>query len=203
MQLRRISNIFLPSEFNEMKNLINESSFDVWSHGICSAFPQPEAICYKKCNPEKCFSFSHRIDENSIFYNRLWNSLVLGVSNLYFDTYKILRARLGLFIPHGEKLVQSPHVDNMFDHHTILFYFSSEGETYLYNEFLDIENKTDHDTFTTYKKIKPIENSAVLFEGLRYHSSSSPINDNRLTLTINLINNLDYDPVLMNQENLW
>jgi len=76
------------------------------------------------------------------------------------------------------------HVDRYIDHKTMIYYpLDSDGDTFIFNELFDATNPLMHPTMvvpTVKEKIAPTENRLyVLDNGLRYHSSSNPINYSR------------------------
>lgn len=91
------------------------------------------------------------------------------------------------------------HLDCSSNHYVIIFYpHNIDGETILYNETtsdlsfskfnkMTIEEKTKvTKNFSILKKITPKENRALIFNGNRYHSSSSPSKDPRCVININI-----------------
>lgn len=83
------------------------------------------------------------------------------------------------------------HVDRYTDHNTMIYYpLDSDGDTFVFNELFDINNPSTHPTSispTIRERISPKQNRLyVLDNGLRYHSSSNPINySKRYSININ------------------
>ena len=115
--------------------------------------------------------------------------------NIFFMTYlaqldrlgykvgevELLRIRLGLQTHQGSHVIHDPHIDFQYPHRTMLTYFTSEegsGYTTFYNgkpPNLQVALQND-----------PKENTCVDFDGLIYHSSSSPMkNAFRYAMNIN------------------
>ena len=105
----------------------------------------------------------------------------------YFHVNRLLRIRLGTFIPVGKTMVHDPHVDFGFPHITALLYTCTEedaGHTYFWNEFYDpfmyksleeqMQLNADKFTFDKAIKIPPKENTVVFFLGDMFHASSVP-----------------------------
>ena len=91
------------------------------------------------------------------------------------------------------------HIDRGENHYVIIFYpHNIDGETILYNETtLDLsyskynkmnpyEKKEATKNFTILEKISPRENRAVVFNGNRYHASSSPSKGPRCIINMNI-----------------
>lgn len=101
------------------------------------------------------------------------------------------------------------HIDKEQSHYVIIFYpHNIDGNTILYDQTtLDLdgskfnkmnfkEKKEITKNFTILEKITPKENRAVVFNGNRYHASSSPSKGPRCIININI----DYDKT--NKKNL-
>lgn len=95
--------------------------------------------------------------------------------------------------------INDAHIDFEEDHYVIIFYpHNIDGETILYKETsLDIrfskfinlsseERKSLIKNFTILEKIQPKENRALVFNGNRYHASSSPKFGPRCIININI-----------------
>ena len=134
-------------------------------------------------NQNKTFSFHHTTmrdrDSNSWF-----NEPTLEIGNIMkkkfkLDNYEIIRLRWGMTTSSNEDIRNNAHIDSPDKHKVILFYLNdSDGPTYFY--------KDEHDDVIG--ENMPEQNSAILFEGDQYHSSSRPIKyDRRIVLNINLV----------------
>ena len=100
---------------------------------------------------------------------------------------KLISIRGQLTINNGEQGCLYPHVDFNYPHKTILLYLNdSSGNTILFNEFY--EEGKDISKLTYQTEYTPNENCIVLFDGLQYHASSFPIENNyRYVLNLNYI----------------
>lgn len=107
----------------------------------------------------------------------------------------LIQLRLGLFTLNTNKqLHHVPHVDyhnNELKYTAIYYLNDSDGDTFFFNEFLDLNNKRfingyDPSLFTIAKRVTPKKGKLVLFDGRRYHASSYPENTpERVVLNIN------------------
>lgn len=71
-----------------------------------------------------------------------------------------------------------PHYDYAkADAWSLIYYIDdSDGDTFIFNEFQDLKDKTYRpEKLTIAERITPKKNRAVLFESARYHASSNPI----------------------------
>lgn len=163
---------------------------------------------------EKDESFALTIYNNLIMKPREervepYDSLFLGLMCNLFDAFdledsRVIRIRAGLFLRKDKNYIHTPHVDYNFDdpiagdHFNIVYYFNTtNAPSYLYEEtqkdFIEQEEfrKDPHIFASKYKftvrdKSQCIENTAVMFNGKYYHSSSSPTDTQyRISLNIN------------------
>lgn len=82
--------------------------------------------------------------------------------------------------------IHPPHVDMTTPHMVLLYYVNdSDGDTVIFYE----KHSSDQDpVLTVNRSISPKAGAAILFDGLTYHSSSSPKNaKERIVLNINFL----------------
>lgn len=79
--------------------------------------------------------------------------------------------------------IHPPHVDIAIPHMVLLYYVNdSDGYTVIFNE----KYSTESPSLTINRTISPKAGTAILFDGLTYHSSSSPqYAEERIVLNIN------------------
>ena len=123
----------------------------------------------------------------------------LALDNSNQTLSKIHRIRIGLITATNAPHVHGPHVDYQFPHTTGLIYLNdSDGDTIFYNEIYDPTCKLNSEKYYTDKlksivtvkeTFTPKENTFVWFNGLQYHSSTSPITtQKRLVINFNYEN---------------
>ena len=101
------------------------------------------------------------------------------------EVKKILRIKANILNKtNKQNHIHPPHVDMRTPHMVLLYYVNdSDGDTIIFNEKYCYEEIT---TLTVDKVITPKAGSAIIFDGLTYHSSSSPKNTKeRIVLNIN------------------
>jgi len=83
--------------------------------------------------------------------------------------------------------IHPPHVDMTTPHMVLLYYVNdSDGDTVIFNQKYSAESSS----LTVNRRISPKAGAAILFDGLTYHSSSSPqYAEERIVLNINFIPN--------------
>jgi hypothetical protein len=130
--------------------------------------------------------------------------LILKICDL--SNIKILnKNQISKIVPRLQTMLSSNneindvHIDKEQTHYVIIFYpHNIDGDTILYNQTtLDLsyskfnkmnveEKKEATKNFTILKKITPKENQVVVFNGNRYHASSSPNKGPRCIININV-----------------
>jgi len=158
-------------------------------------------------------SNEHNDDERNIpgFFNLIYD-FQRPQKNEYFDLInpialqmssktglefrEVIRIQANLICPVNTEGHHLPHLD-FFDHHYVAIYYvnDSDGDTYLfentnkeYNLDYDVQITKDRSTnWPVKKRITPKKGKLVLFNGYRYHSSSSPKQSNyRSLININI-----------------
>ena len=82
--------------------------------------------------------------------------------------------------------IHPPHVDMTTPHMVLLYYVNdSDGDTIIFHQ----KHSSDQDpVLTVNRSISPKAGSAIMFDGLIYHSSSSPqYTEERIVININFI----------------
>ena len=82
--------------------------------------------------------------------------------------------------------IHPPHVDMTIPHMVLLYYVNdSDGDTIIFDQTYHSEEIPE---LTVNRTISPKSGAAILFDGLKYHSSSSPKNTKeRIVLNINFL----------------
>jgi hypothetical protein len=84
-----------------------------------------------------------------------------------------VRAALNTWSPNDVQ--HHAHVDMKSAHNVLLYYINdSDGDTFMYNEVHELGSDSIPSDFTLHSRHTPKQGNAVLFDGLRYHSSSKP-----------------------------
>jgi hypothetical protein len=165
---------FLPKKFHdEIKNFL--FSYDFNWHFLNS-------VTFKNTKNKNSFGFSHEVFQKyenyqSEYFNFFWPITYQIPSK---NEIEIIRIRIGMQtkLSINENLIDDPHVDFNFSHKTLLYYVNdSDGDTIFYSK-----NNFNKIIFQN----TPKENTAIIFDGLIYHSSSHPTNTSaRIAININ------------------
>lgn len=150
---------------------------------------------YRPANPRSGqFSFASLIYHHGQVHSEDFKmfDMVIRQSLDALDTpiQKLLRVRLGLILKYDKFVIHDPHVDLFHPHKTLLVYLNdSDGPTVLYDQFAeDGREITGTDGLTIQQEIEPVQGRVALFDGLQYHSSTTPIkNDIRVVMNVNFI----------------
>ena len=110
----------------------------------------------------------------------------------YTEKYRPTKCRSFLQIPMNDGRALEPnlvHIDDAKQHMVVLYYVNdSDGDTVLYNQMYgevpDKATYTDISYVTEYKRVSPKRGRAVVFDGLRYHTSSCPTDSPRCIINI-------------------
>lgn len=100
---------------------------------------------------------------------------------------KILRIKANILKKtNKQNHIHPPHVDMTTPHLVLLYYVNdSDGDTVIFNQKYSSQQDP---TLTVNKTIAPKAGAAIVFDGLTYHSSSSPqYTGERIVLNINFI----------------
>jgi hypothetical protein len=148
------------------------------------------------------FSWAHTVMQEgnkvSFLADTLELAIISALDNVEEKFTKIQRIRLGLLTITDENYTNIPHVDQEFTHKTGLLYLcDSDGSTKIYNEKYSVESMIpayDYYKNTLKEQVSLLhdidcrKNRMVLFDGLHYHSSTTPTDiDRRITLNFNYL----------------
>lgn len=101
----------------------------------------------------------------------------------------IVRIKANMILKNGNSGMHYPHVDADKNHLVFLYYVNdSDGDTIFFNEKY---NGDKIDSLSIMKNVSPESGKAVVFDGLTYHASSSPVkSDFRCVINIDFIGSL-------------
>lgn len=131
--------------------------------------------------------FVHILAEDGKQYSNNLIDLLPLISAIPYDVSSIMRIKCNFKQPRYDlKNCSPPHVDsNNLNFITGVYYVNdSDGDTILYSQLNDNINYPE--TFTEINRVTPKKGRMILFDGRRYHSSSSPIkHSTRVVLNFN------------------
>lgn len=135
-------------------------------------------------------------DQNGVYsplYDLLCLPLIVACSKNNIKCSRLLRIRIGLILSSHEQIVHTPHVDYTTPHKTMLLYLTnSDGQTILFKQkhsgIIDELGSADKNSLEVDHYITPVENKSVIFDGLQFHSSTTPKNDKfRIVINYNFV----------------
>ena len=143
-------------------------------------------------------SFTHTalfdgVKSSDLLY--LYESVLLcGLSKANIQPRSLIRLRCGMFMKNDQNYVHPPHIDYDFPHMVAVYYLNeTDGDTIIYKEKFQNESMNALDYYemklegkvTEDIRVTPKPNTMVIFDGLTYHSSSSPTKDRRVVANFN------------------
>lgn len=188
-----------------IKNAVGKNVFAKISDTVLDwQFPWyygPTAYNFENKNSLYNYSYSNLSLSDGTPHNSIGEILALTLYNvcdgIEWDIQKILRIRIGSIPVTPKTIIHTPHIDLEFPHKTALLYLNdSDGNTNFYNLKYDTSAMIQsHDYYLKNKKkmkieksITPEKNKLVIFDGIQYHSSSSPTTvDRRIVVNYNFI----------------
>lgn len=145
-----------------------------------------------------CYGFYREIfDHRGIQVPGLYEMSVMLVTKLLDENRlklrELRRIRLGMFTRYSHSVQHDAHTDYGDPHYTALFYLNTNnGHTSLYEKVKKPEEPWLQDRSPSTEelgkefRVYPTENKMILFDGLRYHNSSTQTDSNlRIVMNIN------------------
>lgn len=100
----------------------------------------------------------------------------------FFDKHnlniqEVIRVKSNILTKASNNHYHSPHIDVNIPHLVLLYYVNnSDGDTIFFDKTYSSENVINKNDLMIQDRISPLQGRAILFNGLKYHASSSPIN---------------------------
>jgi hypothetical protein len=143
--------------------------------------------------PIKNIGFSHVLKNNNGIVSNLYNLMIpmvyAAADKINYNIQNVYLARSFLQAPSAKTNPNWPHTDIQLPHTVCLYYVNdSDGDTILYNETQDevpVDQLRTYN-FTEYKRVSPKKGRAVMFNGNRFHSSSTPTKTKRCVLNFDI-----------------
>ncbi len=182
-ETKKLAGIVDTATHQELCNLITSLDFP-WYYLEDTTFERSD----KKSRSTPAFAHLLLHNQHRSEYLDKFTPVYQGIiDQLDIDVKKVFRMRLGFLMntryitPHEPYSFNEPHQDAEFPHVTACYHFwHSDGRTHIFNETEKSDKYTIHEAF------EGDVNSAVVFDGLRYHASCCPkIHTKRAVLTVN------------------
>lgn len=181
-----VENCILFEQQDALENCLTHHSFP-WFFYTGTILPT-DVTYTNACIIEKGFNppqFSHFMSiENSPNVD-LVAPILDCITKVFQTNIQILKLKFNLLTKYNKKTHHWPHSD-IDDYNnnlmTAIYYVNnSDGPTFLFNEFAPKKNNK----VTIATKVDPEKSKLVIFDSRRFHSSSSPVvNDKRIVLNI-------------------
>lgn len=180
-----IDNVLPKVVFDRLKNTLFSDEMPWYCD--TTAYPQFMISDYTKEELKKDYSFSHILLKDGQIRSDLYPFFelccMLALEKAEIEYTEIFRIRAGLIMYTENEHIHGPHVDYQEPHKSGLLYINdNDGETIIYNEKYEYCKLNTYDYFvkklnkqvTVKDKIIPKENRFYCFDGMYYHSSSTP-----------------------------
>lgn len=187
--IKIIDNVTTPANASYFEFLLMDQH---WSYIRSTAYNQYEQP-KKPYDPSwVCMMYNHEEVINPLMY--LAQSILLkALYEQNMSISKLIRIRAGLTTRTPYPVIHAPHVDWDNEHMTALYYVNdADGDTVFYNETrdpnLDISSFEwgKDKQFTVAQTVTPKADRLVIFDGSRFHSSTTSCNtDYRLIINYN------------------
>ena len=162
-----------------LKNAITSHNYD-WNYIRKTATSKDEESLDQGSFAKRIFEINS--EERCITFPYFHSALMDITNKANIKSYELIRIKAALFPHKNYKLIYPAHVDyHTFEHTTILLYFNSlvnDGETLIYKnrygeefQYLELEDS-----------IEPKENRVVIFDGLKFHSTTAPTTSSDRTI---------------------
>lgn len=188
-----VNNVFPDTIFDQLQSTILDDMFP-WYYG------RHTNVNTKKNNNLFLYGWQHTVKigkeiPNPAMFDTIQNAFRTSLASIDQTLNEILRIRLVLNTITSNPYIVGEHVDYEQKHMTALIYINnSDGPTIIYNErYLPLTGIGSADTvrsiqhtLTEQGKIDPVANTMVAFNGLHYHSGTTPIaTARRVVMNIN------------------
>lgn len=151
------------------------------------AYPSPAV---KECRPGLVHPMFDKNGIISPLYNLVLPMVFESTTKINFKFGDVLRGRAFIQFPSDTNHSNHPHIDTNTPHLVCLYYVNdSDGDTIIYEETADdIQNLPGLDTsmLTIKQRVSPKKGRVVLFNGRRYHNSSTPTKNKRCVINFDL-----------------
>jgi hypothetical protein len=182
-----------------IENAVPELLFERFQHQLMSfdtEWHYLQSSAYRTVNDTPSFTHTALFDgvkTSDLLY--LYESVLLcGLSRANIQPRSLIRLRCGMFMKDAVSNIHVPHIDYDYPHMSAVYYLNeTDGDTIFYKEkFVNMGmNALDYFEMQLNKqvtedfRVTPKPNTMVIFDGLTYHSSSSPTKDRRLVANFN------------------
>lgn len=187
--IRVIDNLTTTANAKYLEDLLMDQP---WRYVKSTAYNQFENL-QKEYDPSWVLTLYNFDEIQSPLMPLAQSILIKALHDQNMSITKLIRIRVGLTTRTPYPVVHAPHVDWDDGHMTALYYVnSSDGDTIFYKETRDETlpvssyNWSKDHKFNIDQTVKPVCDRMVLFNGLTYHSSTTPCHtDYRLIINYN------------------
>jgi hypothetical protein len=189
------SNFLTKEEVSSFQSKITSFEFDKWrfsSRTSIDVSSNDNKALSKQINDSA--QMSMRIDKDHPIFNDCVALLERFCLKNSISVTEILRIKANILFrspPQAAGKWNNPHVNRNSYHKSFLYYVNdSDGDTYFFDKVWSDGDPgvLIHDDMLVINQISPEAGKAIMFDGTRYHASSSPINsDYRVVINIDFL----------------
>lgn len=187
-------------DFEDIR-IVDDIISPTYQNLILNRFTNPEEnyqfvdeISHVRNNVSKNFGFAKPLSNRSTIFDSLYflfEPVIYEMgAKLDIDFELVMQTRAFMITPGTPDVIDKAHVDFTLYHIAMLYYVNdSDGDTIFFNEAYQENDQDfyDPEQFTIYKRVTPKKGRIVVFNGLRYHSSTHPSSNYRLIINTNLL----------------
>ena len=175
-----IENLLSPSHFNLVtQDVMNNDAFP-WFRTLSTSHENDQPDIWSASWYHTVFRDLDRTPK-SVLASTFFPVLAIGMDRCNLRLTSLMRVRLGMITTTPQTYVHAPHIDADEEHYTALYYLNdADGDTIFYDQLykpgmpMNSQEYASKANMKVFAREKPTKNKFVLFNGLRYHSSSSP-----------------------------
>ena len=152
-------------------------------------------LVYKTCIEKAVVKDLYNRDDYSASLLPVIEYIEDGMNRKELFEIQPIRIKVNMLLNHSKVTSSNQnnvaHIDNKyFNSYSGIYYVNdSDGDTIIYNEKWSSQNPYRPENLTEKMRIAPKKNRFVLFDGLYYHTSTNPIeNENRVVINMNFLN---------------
>ena len=138
---------------------------------------------------DETFQFVCEIFSDEPMYLPTLTMLHKFLSKHEIPIQQLIRIKSNILTKSSNNGYHSIHVDQSYEHKVFLYYVNdSDGDTVFFDQFWSPQNPSIPTSLTEQVRVAPKQGLGVVFDGLQYHCSTSPIDANlRCVINIDFI----------------
>jgi hypothetical protein len=135
------------------------------------------------------FQFACKIDQGHPLLLPVHEMFRMFINKHGIECKEIHRIKTNLLTRGSSSEYHNVHIDQDYEHKVFLYYVNdSDGDTVFFDQFWSKDNPASLNSLTEQVRVAPKMGLGVVFDGLQYHTSTSPIqNDYRCVINLDFV----------------